>query len=178
MSLLLVVIATALAILGIAAGIWVRRVLSAWLTFQNHFVVACPSDQKASGVAIDGAHAAWTAGLGKTDLRLSGCSQWPERAGCDQRCREQIQRAPEECLPRTMLAQWREGRCCVECGQPVGEAYWTARKPVLLTSDSKLQTWDEIPLDELKLVLDTAKPVCFDCYVTAKIGPISAVSLL
>jgi hypothetical protein len=178
MSLLFVAIAAALTIAGIAVGTGIRRTLSAWLKFRPHFLVTCPADQKAAGVAVDHAHAAWTAWRGNPKLRLSGCSHWPERAQCDQGCREQIERAPEDCLARTILAKWYENRCCVDCGEPVGAAYWNATKPVLLTPERGLQTWDEIPLEELPATLETAKPVCFECYVTAKIGPVSAASLL
>jgi len=178
MSLLFVAIAVALTIAGIAGGIGVRRILSAWIRFRNHFIVTCPADQKAAGVVADRAHAAWTAWRGTAELRLSGCTHWPEHAGCDQGCREQIERAPEDCLARTILAKWYADKCCVECGEPLGAAYWNASKPVLLTRERGLQTWDEVALDRLPATLDSAKPVCFECYVSAKTGPVSAVSLL
>jgi hypothetical protein len=178
MSLRFMAIAVAVAIAGIAVGIAIRRIVGAWLTFRSHFVVTCPQDQTSRAVVVDCEHAVWTTWRGDAELRLTGCSDWPERAGCDQRCREQIQRAPEDCLARTILAKWYADKCCMDCGQPVGEAYWNAKKPALLTREHGLQVWEEIPLDQLQTTLEGARAVCFECYVSAKIGPVSAASLL
>lgn len=48
--------------------------------------VTCPENKRPSVVSIDALHAAATGVDGLPDLRLSDCTQWPERASCDQGC--------------------------------------------------------------------------------------------
>jgi hypothetical protein len=51
----------------------------------------CPRDDTRVTVQVDARSAARTAAFGMPiHVRLSGCSHWPERAGCDQRCLRQI----------------------------------------------------------------------------------------
>ena len=172
MSLLIIVlISVGLTIVAIALGIAVKRITSAWLIFRSQFLVTCPADCLPAGVRVDTMHAAATAWRGAPQLRLRGCSLWPERAGCEQMCATQIMTTPENCLARTILAKWYEGKCCVRCGNPVGEAYWDACKPALLTPRNVLVECDEIPAAELPKTLETARPVCFECYVQDKVNP-------
>jgi len=114
-------------------------------------------------VVVDAGHAAATAIGGAPDLRLAGCSRWPEYAGCVQQCLSQIYSSPESCRVRSILTQWYEGKCCVWCGKPVSEAYWTNCNPTVLTA-GLTKEWSEIPVVELPETLATAQPVCFDCY--------------
>ena len=51
--------------------------------------VTCPENQRSAVVDIDVRHAAETVMDGHPDLRLSGCTRWPERAQCDQACLSQ-----------------------------------------------------------------------------------------
>jgi len=43
---------------------------------------------------VDEGHAAATTALGDPELRLKGCSHWPEREQCGQECLSQIESAP------------------------------------------------------------------------------------
>jgi hypothetical protein len=172
MSLLIIVlISVGLTIVAIAMGIAVKRITSAWLIFRSQFIVTCPADCLTAGVKVDALHAAATAWRGTPQLRLSGCSRWPERAGCEQPCTAQIRTMPENCLVRTILAKWYEGKYCVRCGDPVGEAYWAPCQPVLLTSDNVMEECGQIPVAELPTSLETARPVCFNCYVRCNVNP-------
>lgn len=163
MSILVVLIAVGLAAVAVAIGIAIRRISSAWLTFRRQFVVTCPEDRHQAGVIVDAVHAAVTAWRGRPSLRLSGCSRWPERGGCEQMCLAEIRRAPQNCLVRDILAKWYDEKYCVRCGRPVGEAYWGAEKPALLTH-GVVEQCDQIPGPQLLATLGTAQPVCFDCY--------------
>jgi len=164
MSILEVLIAVGVTIVAVAIGIAARRISGAWLQFRSRFVVTCPENREPAGVIVDAWHAAVSAWRGEPRLRLAGCTRWPERKGCDQMCLNQIGTAPENCLIRNILARWYDGKYCVRCGHPVGEAYWGESKPALLTS-GVVEQCEQIPGPQLVTILGTAQPVCFDCYV-------------
>jgi hypothetical protein len=167
---LFVLIAVGLTIVGVAAGIAIRRIASAGLIFRHQFLVTCPLDSLPASVRVDSLHAAATAWRGRPQVQLTRCSRWPERAGCDQACAAQFTTTPEDYLARTILAKWYDGKYCVCCGNPVGEAYWDSRKPALLTSGNVVEECDQIPIEELPKTLETARPVCFTCYVDDKVN--------
>jgi Protein of unknown function (DUF1761) len=59
-------------------------------------LVTCPENQQSGVVCIDARHAVDTGIDGCPDLRLSGCTRWPERANCDQGCLSQaVQAGPD-----------------------------------------------------------------------------------
>jgi len=171
MSTLGVFIAVGITLLAVALGIALRRMTTAGLRFRGQRVVTCPEDHQTAAVNVDASHAALTAWNGGPELRLSGCSHWPERAGCGQPCITQIQAAPEDCLVRNILDKWCDGKCCIRCGGPIGEASWAGVPPVLLTPDGSLMEWQQIAATELPATLATAKPVCVDCYLRAAANP-------
>lgn len=49
-------------------------------------VVSCPETGEGAEVGIDAGRAAFSSALGRTILRVKGCSLWPEREGCGQDC--------------------------------------------------------------------------------------------
>lgn len=52
-------------------------------------LVSCPENQQPGVVTIDARHAVATGIDGCPNLRLSGCTRWPERLNCDQACMPQ-----------------------------------------------------------------------------------------
>jgi len=167
MSALGVLVALAVTLVALLVAIWLRRITAAWFVFRGHRLVTCPENQQPAGVALDFTHAAWTAAGGNPDLRLTGCTRWPDRSACDQGCLAQVRSSPADCLPENVLTSWYEGKCCAWCGDPVGPAYWTACKPVVLTGSNVLMEWEEIPIQQVPDVLANAVPVCFSCYARA-----------
>jgi hypothetical protein len=161
-------VAVAITFVAVAVGIAARRMAEAWFGFRGQRIVVCPADQSPAGVRVDAGHAALTAWSGDPELRLAGCSHWPDRAACGQVCIRQIEAAPEDCLLRNILAKWFEGKYCARCGSPVSEAYWTGSRPVLLVSGNGLKECEQIPVDQLPGALETALPVCFHCYIQEK----------
>jgi hypothetical protein len=153
------------AVLVIVAGIVVGRLGAAWWRYRGKRVIACPENHQAAGVSLDVKHAALTALRGETNLRLTACSRWPERAGCGQDCLFQIERSPEDCLVRNILVHWYEGKTCVWCGRPIGEIHLAGRKPALLTADKGSVEWSEVPAEQLPETLAVAQPLCFSCHV-------------
>jgi hypothetical protein len=140
----------------------------AWLKYRGARVVTCPESQAPAGVRVDATHAAATAF--HPELRLKECSRWPERRNCGQECLRQIEAAPDDCLVRNLFAQWYHGRQCVICKEPFGEIQWAEQKPGLLLAQDKLADWSELKTEDVPATLQTAKPVCFRCYVATRMA--------
>lgn len=177
MSTLVVLIAVGITMVVVGLGIAARRIMAAGVRFRGRRLVTCPQDHRPVGVKVDAAHAALTAWGGKPELRLAGCAHWPERAACGQPCISQIEAAPEDCLVRSILTKWYEGKCCARCGAPVGDVYWAGWRPALLVSSDVIKEWNQIPTEQLSETLETARPVCFQCYVReACVHPLSVAA--
>jgi hypothetical protein len=166
MSLGLYVLAVVLAVVVLAlllvAG---TRALLSYLRFRGTRVITCPETKQPAAVEVNAAHAARSAGFGAAHLRLSDCTRWPERQNCGQECLRQIEASPEDCLLRTILVRWYQGQQCAYCKRPFGEIHWHDHKPALLSPDDRLVTWAEVPPEKVPLVLQTHRPVCWDCHV-------------
>jgi hypothetical protein len=52
--------------------------------------ILCPETLQPASVRVDAAYAAHTALAGRERWRLSACSRWPERRGCNQACATQV----------------------------------------------------------------------------------------
>ena len=90
----------------------------AWLKFRGTRVVTCPETKEPAAIQVEAGHAAWTRFSGP-DLRVKQCSHWPgtwaaaptrERRNCDEGCLSQIEAAPKDCLVRTVLTNWYQGK--------------------------------------------------------------------
>ena len=141
---------------GLAAFAVTRR----YLAVRGARLVECPENHETAAVKVE---SAWAA-LGG-DWRLADCSRWPEKQSCGRQCLAQIEKAPEECLVRTVVTQWYKDKSCVLCGKPLGEIDWYNRKPALMDRQGKARPWPEVAPETLPDVLATHRPVCFDCYV-------------
>lgn len=160
-ALSLFVIAVALAGLFFVA----RRALRAYLRYRGRGVVVCPETRRPVAVAVDAKHAALAAAEGSVELRLKNCSRWPERAGCGQECVRQIELAPENCMVRSMMAKWYEGKACVYCGRPFEGIGLMDHQPALLNLGGMTVEWGDVPPEELYDALTTHLPVCWNCHV-------------
>jgi len=166
MSTLGVLLAIGITLVAVAMGIALRRMGSAWLGFRVQLIVTCPEDQHPAGVKVDAVHAALTGWDGAPHVRLLGCTRWSAKGTCGQPCLSQIEAAPQNCRVRSILARWYEGKSCSRCGTPVGEVYWAGSPPALLISGDGIKEWAQIPAEQLPATLETARPVCFHCYLT------------
>jgi len=142
-----------------------RRVATSWLRFRGTRVVVCPENRETVAVAVDAAHAAWTAPQGSAELRLSDCTRWPEKARCGQECLGQIEAAPEACRLQALLAEWYRARTCVYCGRAFPQIHWHDHKPALLAPTGTLVGWGDFRPEQVLDVLATHKPVCWGCHV-------------
>ena len=153
-----------IALAAVFAVIVAVRQARVWWKYRGAAVVTCPNDQLPVGVTLDARHAAVTAGVGAPQLRLSSCSRWPERDGCGQPCLSQIAAAPEDCLVKSILTRWYEGKSCAYCGRAFAAVEWASAKPALLQADGVSVEWSQVPAEMLQTVLATARPVCFPCH--------------
>jgi hypothetical protein len=158
-----VVIAIALVFTAIVVG----RLALAWRKYSGKRVIECPDNQQPAGVVVDARHAALSAALGASELRLSACSRWPEKAGCGQPCLSQIAAAPADCLVRNILTRWYEGKTCASCGRVFGAVEWEAAKPALRLPDGVSVEWNQVPAEKLQETLAAALPLCFACHTAS-----------
>ena len=152
-ALLLAVVA------AIAAAAWFGR---RYVALRGTRLVECPETKASAAVDIQAGRAA----LGQR-FELSGCSRWPERQSCGRECLAQIERAPADCLVRTVVTKWYEGKTCSVCQKPLGEIDWIERKPGLVDSGGNARPWQDVPAEQLPQAMETDQPICFDCYVAA-----------
>jgi len=75
----------AIAVVGIVVVI-LPVVMQRYRAARGKWIVECPETEAAADVTIDAKHAAFTAALGSSDIRVGACSRWPEHSGCDQAC--------------------------------------------------------------------------------------------
>ena len=153
-------------IFAMAAAATAWRLGSAWWRYRGNRVIICPENLRPAGVVVDAAHASVTGLGGGPELRLSGCSRWPEKAKCGQECLAQIHAAPEECLVRNIVTRWMAGKRCLNCGTAFREISWAGSPPALLGADKKSVEWGRIPADRIYEVLATSGAVCFACHTT------------
>ena len=158
-----VIVALAIGVAALAGFI-----LRGYLKQRGDRRITCPETLTNEAVRVDAGHAAVSALMGHTELKLSECSRWPERQGCGQECLSQIRSAPDGCLVRTTVAAWYAGKTCAICGRPVGEREWLEHAPALADRrghDRGTTTWDAVPPERILDVLATHDPICWNCHV-------------
>lgn len=84
-----------LLMIAVIAGIGLVYVLlpvmlDAFMRYRKMRRVHCPEANKAALMNVNAKAAALTAAQGKTQLRVSNCSLWPEKRDCAQRCLAQV----------------------------------------------------------------------------------------
>jgi hypothetical protein len=152
----------------LAVALLATRFARQYLRLRGTRVVTCPETERPVGVEVDAKSAALHATLGKATFALTDCSRWPERHDCGRECLAQIEAAPVDCLVRTKLSAWYEGKECALCGDAVGEINWLEHAPGLMTADGVTLSWQEIEAEHLSETLQTHRPVCWNCNVTQK----------
>jgi hypothetical protein len=139
------------------AALWGRR----YFAVRGARLVECPDTHETAAVGVKAVQAAFT---GRLDL--SDCSRWPEKHDCGRECLAQIYRAPDDCLVRTVVTKWYEGKTCTVCGKALDRADWLERQPGVMDQDGVARPWPDVRPEQLPNVLATQRPVCFDCYVS------------
>ena len=163
MTLVVYVVVAALAATGLFLGI--GYLVRTYVRYRDSRLIVCPDNGEAAIVEVDAAHAALTSMLGQPEIRLQNCWRWPLQSHCGQECLVQLDVAPAECLVRSVLMKWYEFRTCVYCSKPFERINVLDHKPALQSPDGNLVEWSEVELEDLKIVLNRYKPVCWDCYI-------------
>jgi hypothetical protein len=147
-------------------GYVIYAAVRSYLRFYGTRLVTCPETKQAAAVSLDALDAAKESFMGTSRFQLSNCSRWPERKNCGQECLSQIEKAPESCLVRNIVALWYEGKRCAYCHKPfasVDDIFH--HKPALLGPDQKTMEWGEVPPEKLPQAFLTALPVCWSCHM-------------
>jgi hypothetical protein len=153
-----------LAGLGAAAVVAALAIVS-WWRYRGTRVITCPENLRPAGVEVNALRLAVSSTLGLPGLRLSDCTRWPEKRGCGQECLRQVEEAPHDCLVRTMVARWYRGKVCVICRRLLDERELWQHKPCLMSPARETMEWSQVPPETLPAVLETHKPVCWNCHI-------------
>jgi hypothetical protein len=155
----------ALIIAGAFAGWGVWYIGRAWLVTRRlggNRSVHCPETDRPATVHIDLALAV-TSDRGSAPAPLDSCSNWPERANCEQPCVEAAH------LPETsasvLVKEWAKGRPCAMCRGPVTESWLSGHHIAVLEPTGMTREWVDIGADRLALALATSLPLCWNCHV-------------
>jgi hypothetical protein len=141
---------------------WLYRSLS---KYRGSRTITCPETGRPTIVEVDALHASLTSAIGLPDIRLKDCSRWPIKSQCGQECLTELDVAPEQCLVSGVLMRWYQGKKCAYCSEIFPNVQWTDHRPALRNPAGRLITWKELSLDNLKNVLETYVPVCWNCYI-------------
>lgn len=143
------------------------RGIQSYLRYRGKRLITCPENERPAAVKVNAVKAGYEAAIHGPHLELSQCSRWPEKQGCGQECLRQIEHSPENCLVRTIVTRWYEGKTCALCGKLIHEVEWLGHKPALLDADRKTVYWDSIAAEKLPEVFTSHAPVCWDCHIAS-----------
>jgi len=158
-------------IFGAVLAAW--AVLILFIAARNAFrergprLITCPENGCRAEVAVDAWKSGLASALGEDRRRLTACSRWPEKEGCDQACLEEIAESPNGCLVRSVVADWYLGRRCVSCGRDIGAFHAADRKPALRSPQGHAVALSEVRALDLDAVLARHEPLCANCYDAA-----------
>lgn len=163
-------VVTALLIVSFfAAGVAGFLLFRNYRSFRSTRLIVCPETGEAAAVRLDAAIATETSIYQEpADFRLSACSRWPERAGCNEACLPQIDGDPEGCRVQRIVERWYANRKCVMCRQPIGDIDASIHVAALVKPGFPTTEWKDIRAENLPEVLDNAFPVCWSCHLTEK----------
>ena len=148
-----------------AAGAFVAMIvvfIALYAKYRGKRIVTCPETRLPVSTEINAALAAGTWIVSQPRFVVTACSRWPERAGCDQACAQQIEAAPEATQVRNIVARWYGQRTCVYCARPIRDIRGVV-VPALLTADGDLREWKDVPAEDLPRILENSDAVCATC---------------
>jgi hypothetical protein len=138
--------------------------LRTWSRVRGTRVVVCPETQRPVAVKVDVGHAVASALWEKADVKLTACSRWPERQDCDQPCVRQIETKPAETAPATIATHFFTGERCAICTRPIEAPNRMTLQPGFMDAAThKVQSWDEVPPQDLAEAMATRRPLCANC---------------
>jgi hypothetical protein len=166
MSMTAAALLVALVALVVGGAVLARN----WFVWRQKRLITCPENERPAAVRVDALKAAAGALAGHGNLRLSECSRWPEMEGCGQECLRQIEKGPDQCLVRTLVARWYEDKACAFCGKPIRDVAWAEQRPGLRSPDGRVVAWPDVKPETLPDIFKTHAPVCWDCLVVQRVA--------
>ena len=156
-----------IAIILLAAALWfgIRWLVRCSSKYRGSRIVTCPETSRPAIVKVDSVHASLTSIVGLPDIRLQDCTRWPIKGQCGQECLMDLDVAPESCLVSGVLMRWYRDKNCVFCNRTFPELHWVDHRPGLLTPEGNLLAWNAVKLDQMRNIMETHTPVCWDCYI-------------
>ena len=154
-----------IALMASASYFGIKWLIRAYSRYRGTKIVTCPDTGRPAIVEVDALHASLTSTVGLPDIRLESCWRWPLKEQCGQECLTNLDVAPGQCLVSGVLMRWYSGKTCVYCGKPFEELHWIDHKPALQNPEGRLVRWPGVTVENLSMVLDTHRPVCWDCYI-------------
>lgn len=138
--------------------------LRTWSRIHGTRVVVCPETQNPAAVNVDIGHAVASAVWEKADIRLSSCSRWPEREDCEQPCVHQIETMASETSPKIIATHFFSTQRCSICTRPIAPPSAVTLQPGFMDPVThKVESWNEIPPQELPQAIATRRPLCSNC---------------
>jgi hypothetical protein len=138
--------------------------LRTWSRVRGTRVVVCPETETPVAVKVDVGHAVASALWEKPELQLTSCTRWPERKDCDQPCVRQIETAPSATSPVVIATHFFTGEHCAICGRQIDAPSKMTLQPGFLNPETHhVQTWDEVPPQDLPQAMATRRPLCSNC---------------
>ncbi|HLO00020.1 MAG TPA: hypothetical protein VK208_16290 [Pyrinomonadaceae bacterium] len=160
-----VIYVVAIALLATILFFGIRYFVRQYVRYRDSRVITCPENGEAAIVEVDAVHAALTSAIGQPDIRLQNCGRWPLHQNCGQECLLQLDVAPPECLVHGVLMRWYDSKSCLYCGKPFHLIQLLDHKPALQSPEGNLLAWSEVAIEDMQRVMDSFKPVCWDCYI-------------
>ncbi len=153
--------AAAIIIVGYVAGVALMR---RYRRYEGEMTLTCPENREHVVVELNPKRALAGEIAGIDDLALRACTRWPERAGCDEGCLDQVGADPHALLARVRIAEWFEHKECVLCGREFKRVEDQEHQPAFLDRDGALIASTDVDPRRLDIVLATHLPVCWNCY--------------
>ena len=142
-----------------------RKPVHEYFAMRGDRLVACPENQETVAVRVDATRAAVSMAGGHEHIRLESCTRWPEKAGCGQECLKQIAASPIDCLVKTQVTRWYDGKACALCGKAIGPVDWMHHSPGVMAPGGQTLEWREVRPETLPEVFGTHHAICWDCHV-------------
>ena len=131
-------------------------------------LVPCPGTGTAATIELDARRAALLLAP-DSELVVSRCSLWPQRAGCAQGCCEGLDPSARCASTRDVLARWYAGKQCSLCHRDIVAVDHLGVTPGLLSPHGELLEWIAVPAETVFRILGTHRPVCAACDVLERV---------
>jgi len=147
---------------AILIGLPLVSTISTYYKNRGKRSITCPDDQKPAEIEVDRKFALQAAMRGNEQMRVETCSHWPAREECGQECLVQVDPTPENI--ERLFTKWFDGKPCSICARALTPADWRMGRMAFLDDNFKLVELRQIDLEDLGLVAEPKRPLCWKCH--------------